>query len=845
MDELRVTANALNADVIVITESWLHDGISNDLLQLNLYEIFRCDRRNRKGGGVCIWTHHNFSPSVLLPLSPIPPFIELVLVRLRCTGFSILCCGVYVPPGLAKSDHDQIVDFLTFELDRFLTLYHNDRILIAGDFNDFCTDFLIENFSLVNRVTEATRQTAMLDHIWIDEHLCDFYNNPAEVGPPIQNSDHNTILLHPTHHPPSHDKQFKLVWDFRESHVAEFLRHLESTDYDSLADEPTIDSMCSKFYSLLSGSIAVIPCEQVVFSVNDKPWMTPVLKTLINKRWNAFRCKNWSLFRHYKDKVKQEIIHAKRIWSERQSQTTRGLWKVVNSLRGASTKEPWRRLFEEAGGFQELLGALTSEFQKSFNADDDVQLLPLSNQKWSLRITPKAVFDELSRLSCRKASGPDNVPPTLLKAGAHVLCFPLSVIFNFSIQSQTYPNCFKRAHICPIPKCHNASLSDFRPISILSCISKVFERLVLNGVKHELYQCYGLHQHAYRPLSSTTTALVEICEYITRSLDCVNTSHVNVYCLDLSRAFDKLQHNRLLNYLSSSGLNHGFLLWLQSYLLSRTFCVKICDRFGPVTVARSGVPQGSVLGPYLFAAFMGSILFSQSNVQCVKYADDITLIESISLNQAHVSSISLATCTSLFDERGLTLNRSKCKLLRIIRSPSAISAVDCDFENVDSVKILGFILTHRFDWKAQVSHVIKLASQRLYVIRCLKNCLSTSELLRVYHALITSIILYASPVYGQLPVTLFARLEKLQRRAHRLICGHGCPCDGFPCLRRRFEEAAIKVLQQAESNHEHPLHDYVPGRLPNTNLLRLPVCRTNRRLNSFVPWASRVSNSYV
>ena len=225
-------------------------------------------------------------------------------------------------------------------------------------------------------------------------------------------------------------------------------------------------------------------------------------------------------------------------------------------------------------------------------------------------------------------------------------------------------------------------------------------------------------------------------------------------------------------------MNHGFLRWLQSYLHARGFCVKICDRLGPVTAARSGVPQGSVLGPYLFAAFMGSISFPQSNVQCVKYADDITLIESISRNQASVSSISIATCASLFDQRGLMLNRNTCKLLRIIRSPNAISTVDCNFKNVDCVKTLGFIFTRRLDWKAQISNILKLASQRLYVIRCLRNSLTSLELIRVYHALITSIIVYASPACGKLLATLFEKLERLQR-LHRLICGHACACDGF------------------------------------------------------------------
>ena len=166
MDELRVSAHVLSAEVVIITESWFHDEISNDLLFINNSENFRCDRKLRKGFGVCIWVNKNLSPRSLSPLSSPPSFVELVFVRFSCAAFSVLCYGMYIPPGLAKSDHDAFIDYLTFEFDRLLTLFPDDKIVIAGDFNDISTHFLSENFSLVNRVTEATRQSAILDHIW-------------------------------------------------------------------------------------------------------------------------------------------------------------------------------------------------------------------------------------------------------------------------------------------------------------------------------------------------------------------------------------------------------------------------------------------------------------------------------------------------------------------------------------------------------------------------------------------------------------------------------------------------------------------------------------------------------
>ena len=163
---------------------------------------------------------------------------------------------------------------------------------------------------------------------------------------------------------------------------------------------------------------------------------------------------------------------------------------------------------------------------------------------------------------------------------------------------------------------------------------------------------------------------------------------------------------------------------------------------------------------------------------------------------------------------------------------------------MNSLKVLGFVLTETYSWKAQISNILKLASQRLHIIRQLKPFVTKLELIRVYHAIITSLLLYASPAYGQLPVTLLTKLEKFQNRAHRVICGGSShDCSRFPGLSRKLEVAAMNLLQEAEENAQHPLHGFVPGRLPASRKLRLPACNTTRRLNSFFVWASQLSNS--
>ena len=433
------------------------------------------------------------------------------------------------------------------------------------------------------------------------------------------------------------------------------------------------------------------------------------------------------------------------------------------------------------------------------------------------------------------------IPTKLLSIAAHILCFPLSHIFNRSIETKTFPTIFKYAYVCPVPKKQAPSIHDLRPISLLPVVSKVFERLVLRSVKPDLLRCYSVDQHAYRPCGSTTSALVCLMDRITSAMDKNDATAIRIICLDLSRAFDGLKFNRLLNHLNRLGLNHGFLLWLMSYLSCRRFSVKISDNVGESVCITSGVPQGSVLGPYLFAAFMSCISFNVVNtISSVQYADDVTLIETI--RDSKQSTISINDISQIFHNAGLKLNKNKCKEMIVYRSPDFSLPADGNLERVDRLRILGLTLTNKLSWFPHLFSIVRRASRSLYVIRCLRNVLPRKELITIYHALITSIFLYASPVFGNAPSSFFVKLDNFQRRGHKLICGSSCKCDNFPRMSVMFLEASLKFLSSCRLNKHHPLHHLVPPRLPRTGHYRLPSCVTSRRLNSFFPFYCMKSN---
>ncbi len=826
--------------LICVTESWLHSDIDDDVLHIENYALLRDDRVGRRGGGVCCWVHTCFRPKLITPSSSKPVSIECLFVSL--TSLNVVLISVYIPPGLPCAEHELIWCFLSTEVEYYLTQNPNQNFIVCGDFNDFSTDKFAEDFNFSNFVLSPTRQGSFLDQIWIDEHMCDHYYH-AEIGAPLSNSDHNCVMLSPVNQANrSPSDRLVPVWDFRESNVQEFVACLASFDFSVLDEASNVDHMCAMFYDMLYVALSKIPCNFTIMSKRDKLWMTPVLKVLITKRWEAYRKRDWRQFSHFKDKVKKEIVTAKRIWARKQIESNKNVWKVVNEARNKRRNINTSSLKDDLGGVENLIAELTNVFDRNFNPDSDVTLDPIIDQGFHPQFSEEMVLKKLLLLKRTKSSGPDDVTPRLVKRGAGWLCVPLSKIFNRSISERSFPSCFKLAKVVPIAKKSQPSSNDFRPISLLPTFSKILEQLVLDHVRLDLLSLYSKQQHAFRPLGSTTSALIDIVDSVSKRIDCRGTSAVHVTCLDLTKAFDMLQHNRLLNYLNMRGMDHGFLLWLLSYLKNRFQYVSIDGKVGSPLQVRSGVPQGSTLGPYLFAAFMGSIgseTAGHKDAKLVMYADDITIVETVTEGSL--------TCTrevvSAISNLGLVVNPKKCCTLCIPTSRNHVCEnTEMVYKSEPCVKILGFQLNSSLTWDEQISSVVARASRRLHVIRVLKAVVSTSELKIVYNALITSLIMYGSPVYGQLNRKLMLRLERVQKRAHRIICGVPCDCKDFLPIEHRFREAASNFFLKCEQYPSHPLHEQVPKKSVR-NVFILPHCRTEKRLQTFFPYATRLRNN--
>jgi hypothetical protein len=610
---------------------------------------------------------------------------------------------------------------------------------------------------------------------------------------------------------------------------------LSSIDFPSILKADCVDDICSSFYECLYTAMSFIPSNYVTLTSSDKPWITPLLKYLIDKRWDAYRSRNWNLYTHFKIKVKKEIEKAKKAWAVRQTQSAKHVWKVVREIRGSKQSWSLDALIKEFGDITRLLEVIQSELNKNFNWQTDESLSHINDEEWTPQFTRFDVESLLSRLDVRKSAGNDGVPARLLREGSIWLSYPVFLIFSKSIDTRCFPTVWKMADVTPIPKCKKPSPTDFRPISLTPILSKLLERLVFNSVTANLTSLYGASQHAFRSLGSTEGALVKIHDTITLYLEMSNVVAVRMTCLDLSKAFDKVLHNKLLNHLFHSDVNRGFLLWLKSYLSNRCQRLKFNGSFGPVCRIPSGIPQGSILGPVLFACFMGPLSVS-SDSTAVLYADDVTLVEPI-FKAKDVSHCNFLHVQQWINDQNLSLNLSKSRQLVFFgRGKHDHDVANPTIPVVHNIKMLGVYWNDKLSWHHHFDEMLKWCSQRLFVIRILKPLIQKKDLINVYYSLIASLLLYSSPLFAYLPVTIENKLEQFHNRAHRIICGKDCSCNRFPSLSSLRWKRSLKFLKKCELFPMHPLHHDVPPRMSKTFHFRLPHIGTSRRLRSPIIW---------
>ena len=392
-----------------------------------------------------------------------------------------------------------------------------------------------------------------------------------------------------------------------------------------------------------------------------------------------------------------------------------------------------------------------------------------NNQKFSIQtITLHEVKNAIKSLKGTLTAGHDQIPAFLIKDCSFYLAPVILMIVNLIIVNSAFPNAWKIAKITPVWK--NGAKSDiknYRPVALLSNFSKIFEIIIHKRLTTMMATNISVHQHGFVAGRSTTTNLMQICQYISSSLD--SGYQVDVIYTDLSKAFDSIDHKKLIHKLRYFGFNPPLCELISSYLDNRSFYV-LYNGFNSISLpCPSGVPQGSILGPLLFIVFINDLLMSTAS-PILAYADDFKIYSIIkTLQDCLKHQECLDAINSWCNSNNLTLNASKCKVVRYNRRFTEICHTytinSFSLETVPVFKDLGVIFDSGLTFKQNVTS-ITTSSLKLwgFIMRTCKYFRNRQSFETLYYSLVRSRLEYASIVWNPYYKVDILCIEKVQRR---------------------------------------------------------------------------------
>ena len=344
-------------------------------------------------------------------------------------------------------------------------------------------------------------------------------------------------------------------------------------------------------------------------------------------------------------------------------------------------------------------------------------------------VTEDFVIDAIKRLKPNKATGLDKISARLLKDSGQIIAPTLTSLFNRSLQTETFPSIWKNATVVPLhKKGDKQDPSNYRPISILPTLSKILERAVHTQFYGYLTEnnLVSSKQFGFRPKSSTATASGQFIDQLLLGMD--NGTITGVVFLDLTKAFDTVNHSILSRKLSNFGVDETVQNWFDSSLFNRSQVTSCANAQSVPDTVSVGVVQGSILGPLMFIIYMNDLPNVLEFCNIAWYADDTVLYFSSKL-VTEIESDLRHVCDWLKHNQ-LTLNIKKSQFM-LIGSNARLSRIDSIIISADGKHLeeaqcfpyLGLVINKNLTWEDHVDHMRNKINQKLGLLRRIKSYL--------------------------------------------------------------------------------------------------------------------------